>query len=202
VLGLARTVRERIRRGNSLNAYLSRPTAELIDWQGLERPPVKHFTAGEKFQIGDLGIMPISILHDCVDPVAFVVTDRYGAKAVVAVDMGSVPEALTWYAKGAQIVLIESNHDTELLRNGAYPEHLKKRITSDVGHLSNQATRNWIRREMDSATRHLVLGHLSRQNNHPDLVREGAAEALASRGMKNCSLSIATYQSATPVIEV
>lgn len=199
--GVVGTVRAAARRGETLPAYLTRPTAALLDWEGYERPPVRYFEAGGMFEIGDLQIRAVSVAHDCCDPVAFVVTDRSGAKAVVALDLGSVPEALTYYARGAGLVMLESNYDGEMLRTGSYPEHLKKRITGELGHLSNAACRSWIRREMPAGVRHVVLAHLSRQNNTPQTAHDGAAEALASRGL-NCDLSVATYQSATPVIEV
>ena len=200
--GVAKLTRERIRRGRIMPTYLSRPTAELIDWDGLERPPVAYFEAGKRFEIGDLQIFPISCAHDAVDPVAFVVTDRAGAKAVVATDMGSIPEALTLYARGAGVILLESNHDTELLRQSAYPDVVKRRISGECGHLSNAAVRVWIRRELDPAVRHLVLGHISRNTNEPRRVLEGAQEALSSRGLTDCRLSLATHQAATPVIEL
>lgn len=202
VSGLARTVRAGISRGRAIPAYLTPATADLIDWEGLQRPPVSYFEAGSKFEIGDLQIQSFSVSHDCQDPVAFTVTDRFGAKSCVAVDLGWIPDAMNWYAKGSQIVLVESNYDSELLRSGAYPQPVKDRISGETGHLSNAATRNWIRRDMPESVQHLLLGHLSRHNNIPYLVSEGAAECLASRGLSNCSLLIATHQEATRIIEI
>ena len=201
VNGIARTVRERIRRGNALSTYLTRPTAELMDWEGLERPPVKYFESGKKFEIGDLEIQSFSVSHDAPDPVAFTVTDRAGIKAVVAVDMGGIPDSMNWYAKGAQIVLIESNHDGDLLRNGSYPAHLKARICGETGHLSNAGCRNFIRRNLDASVRHLILGHLSRQNNTPSLALDGALECVVSKGL-TCTVEVATYKEATRILEI
>ena len=87
VSGLARTVRAGISRGRAIPAYLTPATADLIDWEGLQRPPVSYFEAGSKFEIGDLQIQSFSVSHDCQDPVAFTVTDRFGAKSCVAVDL-------------------------------------------------------------------------------------------------------------------
>jgi phosphoribosyl 1,2-cyclic phosphodiesterase len=199
--GLVRTVRTSIQRGAALPAYMTPGTAELIDWGGLERPPVRHFEAGRKFEIGDLEIQSFSVSHDCQDPVAFTVTDRCGVKACVAIDLGGIPDAMNWYVKGSQIILLESNYDSELLRTGGYPQPLKQRISGGAGHLGNADARNWIRRDMPESVQHLLLGHLSRHNNVPSLAREGAAEALSSRGL-SISLSIATHEHSTEIIEL
>ena len=200
--GLARTIRARIERGAAISAYLTRPTAELIDWGGLERPPVKYFEAGRKLEIGDLEIMPVTIPHDCADPVGFIVTDRQGVKAGVIMDLGNIPDAVRYWLRGAQIVMLESNYDTVMLQDGAYIETVKKRISGELGHLPNSAVREFIRKDLDaSSVRHLVLCHLSRHNNLPSLVREGAIECLSQRG-QNCSVVLATHEKATDVIEI
>jgi len=199
--GVTRVLRERMRRGRMPAVYFTRPTADLMDWQGIERPPVKYFVAGGKFEVGDLEIQSFSVMHDCVDPVAFTVRDFKGNSACVAVDLGGVPDAMNYYAKDSQIVLLESNYDAEMLRTGSYPDPLKKRITSESGHLCNAAARNWIRRQMRTSVRHLLLGHISRQNNTPDVVLAGASEALSERGL-TIDLRVATHQRATEVIDL
>ncbi len=200
--GIPRTVRERTRRGSILPAYFTRATAELIDWEGMERPPVKYFEAGRRFEIGDFEIMPMSTPHDDPDPVGFIVTDRQGVKAAVIMDLGFIPDAARYWMRGCHIVQLESNYDTAMLQEGSYPEHLKKRITSELGHLPNSAVREFVRNDLDVSVRHLVLCHLSRHNNDPRTAAEGTQERLLERGMKDCALSVAKYQAATPIIEV
>jgi len=199
--GLARTIRERIRRGASIPAYLSRPTAELIDWGGLERPPIRYFEPGRSFEIGDLQIMPVTLPHDDPDPVGFIVTDRQGVKAGVIMDLGYLPDAARYLLRGAHIIQLESNYDTAMLQESPYPEPVKRRIAGELGHLPNSAVREFIRNDLDPDVRHLILCHLSRQNNHPAAARDGAADALASRGITHCQLTVATHQAATEVID-
>jgi phosphoribosyl 1,2-cyclic phosphodiesterase len=84
--------------------------------------------------------------------------------------------------KGCDFVMIEANHDRDMLKVGPYPWPVKQRIASNTGHLSNDEAARWLREDFDGRARHIVLGHLSRQCNHPELVRLSAIQAITARG--------------------
>ncbi|PYT07763.1 MAG: hypothetical protein DMF60_06400, partial [Acidobacteria bacterium] len=84
--------------------------------------------------------------------------------------------------RGSTLVMIESNHDRDMLKVGPYPWSVKQRIASNLGHLSNDETARWIREDFDGEAEYLVLGHLSRHCNHPELARLSALQALDYHG--------------------
>jgi phosphoribosyl 1,2-cyclic phosphodiesterase len=104
--------------------------------------------------------------------------DHEGRSAALATDLGEVPPGLLGHFAGCDAVLIESNHDSEMLWAGPYPYHLKKRVAGGHGHLSNAQTHGLLR-GLDRGVRTVVLMHLSQTNNTPELARAAAAEALA-----------------------
>ena len=101
-------------------------------------PAVEYFRAGRRFGIGDLEITPFSIPHDAADPCGFVF-EAEGIRIGFATDLGYVPENVKAALRNCDILLIESNHDLEMLRDGPYPWSVKQRVLSRVGHLSNTA---------------------------------------------------------------
>jgi len=142
------------------------------------------FETENDFFIDDIGVRPIAISHDTVDPVAFRVF--YGGKSVaVATDMGAVPKRVVRQLAGVDLLLMESNHDVEmLLRNNRYSESLKRRILGTRGHLSNESCASAVIKLFDSGVRHVLLGHLSQDNNTPELAMQSVKEALTARGLK------------------
>jgi phosphoribosyl 1,2-cyclic phosphodiesterase len=155
-------------------------TSGALEWSTVH-PEVVEFAAGTGLEIGDLRVQSFSIPHDARDPVGFTVTCS-NTKVSVATDLGYVPENVRWNLRGSQFILLESNHCPEMLQVGPYPWHLKQRILSRRGHLSNEAAADYIAAELPDETETLVLGHLSEQNNsvwQADLV---ARQALNTRG--------------------
>lgn len=155
-------------------------TSSALEWNGIQ-PEIVEFAAGTGLEIGDLRVQSFSIPHDARDPVGFTVTCR-STKVSVATDLGYVPDNVKWNLRGSQFILLESNHCPEMLKVGPYPWHLKQRILSRRGHLSNEAASDYIATDLPDETETLVLGHLSEQNNsiwQADLV---ARQALMSRG--------------------
>ncbi len=138
--------------------------------------------AGESFFLNDLEIVPFSIPHDAADPVGYrVFTPR--ASVAVATDLGYFAPQVEDAVSGAEIVLLESNHDPDMLKNNPhYPSSLKTRILGRKGHLSNQSGADAAVRLAQSGTRHLLLGHLSGENNTPDLAYQESSRALAGAG--------------------
>ena len=155
-------------------------TASALEWPSVQ-PPIVEFEAGTGVAIGDFHVQSFSIPHDARDPVGFTVTCG-NTKISVATDLGYVPDNVKWNLRASQFILLESNHCPEMLKVGPYPWHLKQRILSRRGHLSNEAASDYIATELPDETETLVLGHLSEQNNsiwQADLV---ARQALCSRG--------------------
>ncbi len=159
--------------------YLSRLTAPTIAW-GDFTPAIEHFQAGSTFQIGDIEVSSFTIPHDAADPVAFTFRAE-GVKIGIVTDLGYLPDSIKFHLRGADWLMIESNHDLEMLKVGPYPWSVKQRVMGRKGHLSNEVTCQFVRRELDSSVNTLILGHLSENNNHPEIVRLMADQALAGR---------------------
>ena len=161
--------------------YLSHRCAQQIDWGGHE-PEVRPFQAGATFAIGDIEVTSFTIPHDAVDPVGF--TFRAGGRVIgIATDLGYVPDSIKWHLRQTDFLLLESNHDLDMLKVGPYPWSVKQRVMGRMGHLSNEVASQFIRDDLDEKTSTLVLGHLSEQNNYPDLVRLVASQELDRRGL-------------------
>lgn len=143
---------------------LTHHTSRELEWDGNPAPPVKCFQAGARFDLGDFSIQSFTIPHDSVDPVGYTLTAG-GIKVSVATDLGYIPDSVKYHLQGSHFLLLESNHHPELLKVGPYPWHVKQRILSRKGHLSNDAASEYIAEELPSETQTLVLGHLSEQNN-------------------------------------
>jgi phosphoribosyl 1,2-cyclic phosphodiesterase len=93
-------------------------------------------------------------------------------------DLGYVTDSIKFHLRGSHLLLLESNHDLEMLKVGPYPWSVKQRVMGRRGHLSNDVVCDFIRRDLDSSINTLVLGHLSEHNNHPEIVRNQANLAL------------------------
>lgn len=142
-------------------------------------PAVEYFQPGSSFCIGDLDILPFTIPHDAADPCGFVFSSE-GIRMAVATDLGYIPPNVKAALKRIDVLLLESNHDLEMLRDGPYPWSVKQRVLSRVGHLSNHATAEFLSRDYDGGAAYIILGHLSESNNAPELARIAAEEALSS----------------------
>jgi phosphoribosyl 1,2-cyclic phosphodiesterase len=133
------------------------------------------------FQVGPLEVHPFTIPHDGVDTVAFTLQSE-GVKVAIVTDLGYITQLVSERLKGSNLVVIESNHDRDMLKVGRYPWSVKQRIASNLGHLANDETARWIRNDFDGQAEYLVLAHLSRHCNHPELVRLAALQALDAHG--------------------
>jgi phosphoribosyl 1,2-cyclic phosphodiesterase len=143
-------------------------------------PSVEYFQAGQRLQIGDISVSPFTIPHDAVDPVGFVF-EAEGVRMAVATDLGYVTPNVKAQLRRLDLLLLESNHDLEMLRNGPYPWSVKQRVLSRVGHLSNEAAAQFLESEYDGQATYVILGHLSESNNLPELARVTAERALVGR---------------------
>ena len=156
------------------------------------------------FSIGDLGIRPFSISHDAQDPVGYRVA--CGAKScAVAMDLGQYDEYILDHLKAADVLLVESNHDIGMLSGGPYPMALKRRILSGRGHLSNDSAGQLLDAVLHPDIRHVFLGHLSEENNQPDLalrtVRREIDSSESSHRSKDVDITVAERHRPSEIIE-
>ncbi len=148
-----------------------------------ERPKLEKlevFFSGKTFQIGDIAVTPFTIPHDAADPVGFTFRAE-GVKVGFVTDLGYVPASVCDNLRRCDLLVMESNHDLEMLRGGPYPWSVKQRVMSRVGHLSNEALAEFFANDYDAEAAYVVLAHLSEQNNHPEIARAAAEKALVPR---------------------
>ena len=145
-------------------------------------PAVEYFRAGHAFSIGEIDVNPFTIPHDAADPCGFVFHARSESiRMAIATDLGYVPPNVKMALRGVDVLLLESNHDLEMLKDGPYPWSVKQRVLSRVGHLSNTACAEFLMRDYDGGAHTIVLGHLSEQNNLPELAKLAAEQAIGER---------------------
>ncbi len=161
--------------------YLTQKTAPYIDWAE-STPVVEQFQAGCGFTIGDIDVSSFTIPHDATDPIGYTLTSQ-GIKVAIATDLGYVTDSLRIHLRGSDLLLLESNHDLEMLRVGPYPWSVKQRVMSRRGHLSNEVAADFLRDDLDMRASTVILGHLSEHNNHVELVRNLAMKALNRRAL-------------------
>jgi phosphoribosyl 1,2-cyclic phosphodiesterase len=151
-------------------------------------------------QVGSLTVTPFSTPHDSIDPLAFAL--RAGQSRVcVVTDIGFIPENVRDRIRNTDLLVIESNHDIEMLRTGPYPWALKQRVMSNYGHLSNEALAFFFSEYFDGSERHIMLTHLSRQNNHPQIAYVSAGRALEKKS-KNTGLHVSLQDEISEIIEI
>jgi len=123
------------------------------------------------FAVGDLTVHPIHVSHDAADPVAYICTD--GRKKIgVITDLGKYDDYTIGNLQDLSVIFLEANHDVNMLQVGPYPYPLKQRILSDSGHLSNETSGDLLGCILNDYVEHIFLGHLSAQNNYPELAYE------------------------------
>jgi len=146
--------------------------------------PVAHpVEAGRAFDIESLTVRAFAVPHDAVETVGFIVTDG-STQTGYATDLGHVPAAVRDWLKGCDLLVMEANHDVGMLRAGPYPESVKERVLSRHGHLDNLAAADLLCDVARERTRTVVLAHLSRTNNHPDLALDAVRRRFAEHGRR------------------
>jgi len=143
---------------------------------------VESIQAGQRFSIGDIDVHAFAIPHDAADPIGFTFRTN-GTKVAICTDLGYMPELVKVHLRQTDCLILESNHDLDMLKVGPYPWVVKQRVLSRTGHLSNLAVSEFLAdpEGFDSSARYLVMAHISQENNNPDLVRISAEEALRRR---------------------
>jgi len=179
--------------------YVTPLTESRLDWQDAE-PAIEKFRPGERMVIGDIEIDTFTIPHDAVDPVAFCFSAG-GIKIGLVTDLGYLPESVKQAIRGCHVLVLESNHDLDMLKVGPYPWFVKQRVMSRVGHLSNHAVSQFLAADYDRRPEVLVLAHLSEQNNHPEIARLTAVDGLRSAGAERTRLVLAEQHHPSEVFQ-
>ena len=160
---------------------------------------VEVFWDHEPFSICGLEIIPFAITHDAADPVGYVLRED-GVKLVYATDLGRVTDVVRAAARGCHALILEFNHDLELLRECAYPWPIKQRIASNHGHLSNGDAAGLVAELLHDDLAHLVLGHISENSNTPRTAMAALAEQIDTACLASCRCA-SPYQM-TPLLAV
>ena len=145
-------------------------------------PDAKLIAADNGVTIGDMKIDFFATSHDAEGSGGYVVNFSDGRRAAVCTDLGVMTDDIRQKLYGCNAVVIESNHDVDMLQHGPYPAHLKLRILSEEGHLSNNACATELPQLLKSGTTRIILGHLSEENNTPLLARSAAKTMLSQIG--------------------
>ena len=167
--------------------YVTEPTLDAMRGMlpktfGKRLKRVETIQPGQHFTVGDIDVHAFAIPHDAADPVAFTFRTN-GSKFALVTDLGYMPALVKVHLRDADCLVLESNHDLDMLKVGPYPWVVKQRVLSRTGHLSNHAVSEFLSdpEGFDARARYLVLAHLSQENNNPDLARLSAEEALNRR---------------------
>lgn len=164
--------------------FATQPTVETLKAKGMIPAGTKIILCEEgDAEFGDIYIKSFKTSHDAEGSCGFRVDTKEGSCAVCT-DLGVVTDTVRRAIAGCDVLLFEFNHDIDLLRRGPYPPHLKIRILSDLGHLSNTSAAAEIPFILASGTKQIILGHLSRQNNTPDIALAAARNAAELCGAK------------------
>jgi phosphoribosyl 1,2-cyclic phosphodiesterase len=172
-----------------------------------DRPPAELCfpLPGGELVVGSLRIRALPVPHDAAEPVAYVLEERgadgHAIRAAIVTDLGYPTRSVTGSLQDLDALVVEMNFDPRLLAQGPYAPSLKRRLLSDLGHLSNEQGAQLLRRVAHAGLRHVVLAHLSEQNNTESYARREAEAALSSRAGR-ASLVIAPQMRPLPPVEI
>ena len=185
--------------------YANKETWEAMPEQKLKiiEDNQKLYIPNKKFKIKDLEIKAFNIPHDAANPCGFNIINN-GKKISVAIDLGHADETVVKNLKNSCFALIEANYDLDVLQYSKYPYYLKKRISGPDGHLSNKATGELISSLVDSGLNHVMLGHLSKENNFPELAYKSVMEELINNKINETDflLDVAKRDSISKIIHI
>jgi phosphoribosyl 1,2-cyclic phosphodiesterase len=174
----------------------------IEDIKGIEIPESRWIplAAGQNTVWEGWSLHPFAVPHDTIDPVAYRI-EAAGFKMAIITDLGYPSRLVVDYSKDLDLLVLESNHDVGMLREGTYPPQLKTRILSRIGHLSNDACADMLSKIISPALKHVVLAHLSEQNNEPALARLASSVSI-SRAGSGAALHVATQDETLEIRDV
>lgn len=164
--------------------FASEGTLNALQNQNCLDPRFKTDLITNTVNIADMQIKRMNTSHDAAESCCYQITTADGRKAVVATDLGCMSDEIRNEISCSNLVVIESNHDVNMLKNGYYPYPLKRRILSDIGHLSNESCACELENFIKCGNNRIILGHLSQENNTPDVALQTSLCALFQAGMK------------------
>lgn len=172
-----------VSRRYNIPVYATEKTHLSMNIGPLKEENIKIIKNDEPFEIGNIGIIPFSISHDAKDPVcySFWVDNK---KYSIATDTGIMSDTIFNSIAGSDFLMLEANHDVDMLMFGEYPYDLKKRIMSDLGHMSNDLAAENAIKLLENNTHHIMLSHLSEKNNNPNVAYKTVETALKTHGAK------------------
>lgn len=165
----------------------ARPATLAAIRETLEAPDDCFFPMEDEIRLGDVTVRSFRTLHDAAAPVGYAVCGS--KKCSVATDLGFLTDGVLHAIEGSDLLVLEANHDREMLQKGSYPWHLKQRILSNRGHLSNSAAA-WALVRLKKRPRAVFLAHLSQENNRPDLALRTVQGILKNQGVEQENLML------------
>jgi phosphoribosyl 1,2-cyclic phosphodiesterase len=144
---------------------------------------------------------PFSVPHDAANPVGFVLAAD-GVRVGIATDLGHATNLVVQRLRGCHVLVVEANHDDDMLVRGPYPWALKQRISGRLGHLSNEEAATLLVAVADDDCQAVILAHLSESNNTAALARKAVASALARAGRHRYAMRVAERRLPTPAVEI
>lgn len=179
--------------------YATSGTHRNMEIGAVNDSQIRIIASDSPFSIGGIDVMPFEIPHDAAEPCGYCFSDG-SEKVAVATDIGHMNDYLMNQLSGCSDVLLESNHDVDMLRYGEYPYMLKKRILGDFGHLSNASAAHTALELVKRGTKHIMLGHLSDKNNLPEIAKMETFNFLTDNGVRigsDVTLQVAERYSVT-----
>lgn len=181
--------------------YCNRHTGTMIKERKSAPDTLNLFAVGAEFSVEEFSVQPFSIPHDAMDPVGFIVSAN-GHRIGIATDLGHANNLVCHHLLECDVLVVESNHDMELLRQSSRPWSLKQRILSRHGHLSNDASQELIAKIIHDRTRHIVLAHASQDCNRYEIVEACARDGLTAIGRSDIIPLVARQDKGLPTIWV
>ncbi len=188
-------------RKGKMSVYANRATHSAAGKNFKNLYSFEEFTTGVSFSFEDFEIHPFSISHDTSDPVGFIVSD--GKSSIgYCTDTGTVSRLMHHRLFGCNGIILESNHDPEILNNGPYPPFLKQRVRGNKGHLANIDAATFLKDLVHDRLAHVVLAHISETNNRPDLAFKTVTGILKNGEIRQPDISIGTQDKPGKLLQI
>lgn len=185
-----------------LPIYATEKTFGALNVGPIKDSNINFVEPNEKFAVGDIEVTPFSISHDAADPVGYTFALKEG-KFSLLTDTGIITKQMYDSVCDSKYMLLESNHDVDMLQFGSYPYQLKRRILGKTGHLSNNTAAQMAVKMMENGAEKIMLGHLSNENNTPEIAYKTTENAIVQGGGivgKDVTLSVAARYEITRLI--
>ena len=184
----------------NIPVYANKKTWEAMQnkKEKMQKENIMYFNNNQPFTLSDITILPFDIPHDAANPCGFTISDNE-SKISIATDIGHMTTSIIDNIKNSNFLLLEANYEPDVLKCSSYPFHLKERIASPIGHLSNIEAGKTINYLADFGVKNIMLGHLSNENNFPELAYKSVLEQIEN---KDLNLSVANRFEPSDFFEV